>query len=104
VTTTPVLTEALYFLGKRGGWFLQATLWRMRAEGSLEVVPLESSDLDRTAELMDKYSDVPMDFADASLVALAESRGEKQIFTLDRHFRAYRLPNRRVFHIVPEDV
>jgi predicted nucleic acid-binding protein len=42
-----------------------------------------------------------MDFADASLVALAEQRGLQQIFTLDSGFRVYRLRGRSVFDIVP---
>ena len=104
VTTAPIMTEALYFLGKHSGRTLQNALWQLRKQGKLEVAPFDDAELDRASDLMQKYADVPMDFADASLVALAEARGERQIFTLDRHFRSYRLPDRRVFHIVPEDV
>jgi predicted nucleic acid-binding protein len=50
---------------------------------------------------MSKYHDVPMDVADASLVALAESLAETHVFTLDSHFRAYRLRDRRAFRIMP---
>ena len=32
------------------------------------------------------YSSVPMDLADASLVAVAESRGYSRLFTLDSDF------------------
>jgi predicted nucleic acid-binding protein len=42
-----------------------------------------------------------MDLADATLVALAEARGYRRIFTLDSHFRACRLGNRRALTIVP---
>lgn len=50
-----------------------------------------------------KLSDrsVPMDLADASLVALAEERGLTTIFTLDRDFRFYRLSRSRAFTIIP---
>lgn len=53
--------------------------------------------------LMEKYRDLPMDFADASLVRVAAREGIERIFTLDRRdFGLYRLPNRRRFQIFPE--
>jgi len=42
-----------------------------------------------------------MDFADASLVAAAEALGEHRIFTLDSHFRAYRIGDAGTFDMVP---
>ncbi len=51
--------------------------------------------------LMEQYRDTPMDLADASLVATAEQRGLSQIFTLDHHFRIYRLGGARSFEVVP---
>jgi uncharacterized protein len=53
------------------------------------------------AELMDRYRDHPMDLADATLVALAEARDLRTIFTLDEHFRGYRLSTRRYLQVVP---
>ena len=53
---------------------------------------------------MDRYQDVPMDFADASLMAVIEEDGADRIFTVDSHFHAYRLSNRRVLRILPESV
>lgn len=50
---------------------------------------------------MEKYRDTPMDLADASLVAVAESRSLPRVFTLDRHFRIYRLANGSVLDVVP---
>jgi predicted nucleic acid-binding protein len=51
---------------------------------------------------MQKYQDRPMDLADASLVALAEERGLRDIFTLDRRdFQTYRLHGRQAFRIWP---
>ena len=43
------------------------------------------------AELMSKYHDIPMDLADASLVAVVESRNFRTLFTLDSDFFIYRL-------------
>jgi predicted nucleic acid-binding protein len=52
---------------------------------------------------MEKYRDIPMDFADATLVCLAEETGINKIFTLDiRGFSAYRFREKKVFIIFPE--
>ena len=51
--------------------------------------------------LMEKYSDTPMDLADASLVAIAESQGLHRIFTLDRDFGVYRINGTTAFEVVP---
>jgi len=51
---------------------------------------------------MYKYSDLPMDFADATLVALAEETGLLNIYTLDKKgFSIYRLSKNRSFVIYP---
>jgi predicted nucleic acid-binding protein len=52
-------------------------------------------------ELMEKYRDVPMDFADATLVLLAEGPDLREIPTLDRRgFAAYRTRPGRPFDLV----
>ena len=55
---------------------------------------------DRMSELMKIYQNVPMDLADASLVAVAESRGYTRLFTLDSDFYIYRLANGAVLDII----
>jgi predicted nucleic acid-binding protein len=100
VTTWPALAEAMYLLGG-GGWEEQEALWRLVLRGDLEVADLPRAQLERARGLMDKYRDLPMDLADATLVAVAEARGVDRIFTLDRDFRTYRIEGRRAFHIVP---
>lgn len=50
---------------------------------------------------MKKDRDVPMDFADASLVAAAETLELTRIFTFDSHFYAHRIGAKRAFDIVP---
>lgn len=50
---------------------------------------------------MRKYEDTPMDLADASLVATAETLGQRRIFTLDRHFYVYRMEDRASFEVIP---
>ena len=49
---------------------------------------------------MAKYSDTPMDLADASLVATAETLGLRQVFTLDKDFYLYRLADGSVLEVI----
>ena len=42
-----------------------------------------------------------MDFADATLVVLAERLRTRRIFTLDADFRVYRLRGRSSFELIP---
>ena len=52
--------------------------------------------------MTERYKDHPMDLADASLVALAETRNLRQIFTLDRrNFHSYRIQGRWRFDLLP---
>ncbi len=52
--------------------------------------------------LMRTYADAPMDYADASLVALAGRLGIHRVFTFDRRgFASYRATHGRSFEIIP---
>ena len=51
--------------------------------------------------LMEKYQDVPMDLADASLVSLAEESGLRKVLTLDTDFCIYRIHGKESFEVVP---
>jgi uncharacterized protein len=101
VTTKACFTEAMYFAGKERGWKGYSDLWQLVLDGRLEVRPFTAEDLLRMRDLMEKYRDTPMDLADASLVVLAENLNTTLVFTLDSHFRAYRLRDRRAFRITP---
>ena len=101
VTTWPAFSEAIYMLGRAGGWVGQEALWRLVRRGSLALADLDADMTLRSAELMDRYRDHPMDLADATLVALAEARDLRTIFALDDHFRAYQLSNGRFLEVVP---
>jgi hypothetical protein len=102
VTTWPVVTEAMYLLGDAGGWPAQRALWAMIERGALVVADLQASDIGRARALMEKYPDAPMDIVDATLVAVAEARGLKRIFTLDSDFGVYRYRGREAFAVIPD--
>ena len=101
VTTWPVFTEAMHFGFRLGGQRGTRALWGLVSGGRLTLVDLPAELIDRSAALMTKYADVPMDLADATLVALAEHRKDNRIFTLDSDFHVYRLNGRRQFDVVP---
>ncbi len=101
ITTWPAFTEAMYLLGSAGGWKAQDGLWKLLERGDLQLVPLDDPLQSRIRVLMAKYKDLPMDLADASLVAAAEALGITRVFTLDRDFRVYRWKGKRRFEIVP---
>ena len=103
-TTKACCTEAMHFLHKSRGWKGQADLWRLVEVGHLQVHAFTSEDLERMRELMEKYRDTPMDLADASLVVLAETLRETHVFTLDSHFHAYRLRDRRALRVAPASI
>jgi predicted nucleic acid-binding protein len=101
VTTWPAFTEAMYLLTRAGGTVARQALWKLVLTSRLQLADLTTSAVERTAALMEKYADRPMDLADATLVALAEERNERTIFTLDRDFRIYRLFGRTRFETIP---
>src|SRR5438270_9238450 len=82
LTVWPAVTEAMYFL--RTDFDLQDQLWQLLETDVLLVADLDANDRTRIRHLMRKYRDLPMDLADAALVAVAERERISRIFTLDR--------------------
>ena len=101
VTTWPAFTEAMYLLSRAGGAAGRRALWTLVFSDRLQISELSRTALERSAALMDKYADRPMDLADATLVALAEARGERRIFTLDADFAIFRIHGRTRFEVIP---
>lgn len=101
VTTWPAFTEAMYLLGRVGHPGQQA-LWALVTSGRLRLEELPAASIQRSAALMAKYRDTPMDLADATLIALAELTDDPKIFTLDSDFDVYRLNGRKQFQVIPE--
>ena len=101
LTTWPCLTEAMHLLEREGGYRYQAALWSMYFRGEVAIHQLTPAETDRIASLMEQYRDTPMDLADASLVATAESLTERQVFTFDSQFYVYRLRDGAALEVVP---
>jgi predicted nucleic acid-binding protein len=98
VTVWPALTEAMHLLRSvaRG----QEALFQMMSDRAVDLALHDVDDLRRMHELMKKYRDLPMDFADAALVTVAERDGLTRIFTFDAHFRVYRFQGRRRLTVI----
>jgi len=87
VSTWPVLTETCHLLPEH----LVSPFLRWVGSGGLTVAEISPSALLALADRMDKYSDLPMDLADASLIWLADTLGVLDVITLDRRdFGVYR--------------
>jgi uncharacterized protein len=100
VTTEAVLTETLYLVGPQ--WRSQTTCLEFILRGAFQLVPSSLASLKKISALMEKYRNVPMDFADATLVVLGEELETDWVFTLDRRgFSTYRLNRNRAFQIIP---
>ena len=102
-TTMPVVTEAMFYLIHCPGGV--EDLVTFLEETGTNIAGLSEFDaLKRATALMAKYRDIPMDFADASLVCLADELNVRDILTVDeRGFRVFRTQRRKVFHLVLDD-
>lgn len=99
-TTSAVITEAMQLLaGTASGPDLLAELV---LRSGMEVMDLcQPRSLREATQLMAKYVDTPMDFADATLVLLAEALGVNEILTLDRRgFTVFRMKQRQPFRLL----
>ena len=92
ISTTAVLTETMYMLDFNTVVQLNFLEWIMK-EGVI-IHEIKQSNIKRIIDLTKKYSDRPMDFADATLVIAAEERGIRQIISIDSDFDIYRLYNK----------
>lgn len=88
VTTWPVITEVLHMLDFNVGAQLDFLEWIQK--GGLLIEPISEEDISRIIELTRKYSDVPMDLADASLIIVSGKTGINKIVTIDSDFNVYR--------------
>jgi predicted nucleic acid-binding protein len=100
VSTEAVLTEATHLLARvRGGAQACCAFF---VEGGAVLVPSTVTSVRRCRELMDVYRDLPMDFADATLVVLAEELATHLVLTTDRRdFSVYRIRGKKKFAIKP---
>lgn len=101
LTSQAVLTELFHFVGGRP--HQMGAAWTFVRSGTLTLGTITDGDLPALSQLMHQYRDRPMDFADATLVHLAERESLTTILTVDfSDFQTYRIAGRRRFRILPE--
>ena len=94
------VTKAMYLL--EFSVSAQGALLEMIERRALQVLGLDTDDMPTLRTLMKKYEDLPMVFANATLVHVANREKIHQVLTLDRRdFGVYRLKRGQSFTIVP---
>ncbi|MBI3942413.1 MAG: PIN domain-containing protein [Chloroflexi bacterium] len=102
ILPTFVLVEVTYLLHSKLG-HKEMRQFIARLEGSpMRFETITQADIHRVYELLDQYSDLKLDFVDASIIALAERLNIRQILTVDeRDFRVIRPAHCEYFEILP---
>jgi predicted nucleic acid-binding protein len=99
-STEAVLTEVLYLLNF--SITAQCAALDFVLKSVVDIVPANTKSLKKAKNLMKKYADLPMDFADATIVCLATETGMQNVVTFDRKdFTIYKLPKKQSFMLMP---
>ncbi|MDP3016843.1 MAG: PIN domain-containing protein [Deltaproteobacteria bacterium] len=97
-----VLTEVLYLLNFSSR--ARSAALDFVLSGAIILVPPSLESLKRVKRLMEKYKDIPMDYADATLVSIAEDLSITEVVTFDvKDFSIYRLSSKQPFVILPQN-
>lgn len=94
VSTWPAITEASHMLAFDNRAQIALLEWIYR--GGIELFRIEMTEVQRLIELSQKYDDVPMDLADATLVVAAERLGIREIISIDNDFYVYRTQKKQM--------
>jgi predicted nucleic acid-binding protein len=89
ITTWPVITEVSHMLDFSVKTQVNFLKWINR--GGLQIFDLKFHHLIRIIDLSEKFADVPMDFADATLIVASEAKGITKIASVDSDFYVYRV-------------
>jgi predicted nucleic acid-binding protein len=100
LTSEAVLTETFHLI-RRSRTEVDA-VWGLIRSGTIMLACIDNQGLFQINNLMNRYKDRPMDFADATLVHLAERESIQVVFTVDQDdFATYRIGGRRRFQVIP---
>lgn len=99
-----VLAELDYLLASNLGSAAQSALLAEVARGAYRLETFGAADIEAARAVIERFDDLRIGFADASIVVLAQRHGTRDVLTLDeRHFRALRVGRRQPFRILPAD-
>ncbi|MDR0486165.1 MAG: PIN domain-containing protein, partial [Elusimicrobiota bacterium] len=92
ISTEAVITEVSYMLNFSVE--AQIDFFKWVIDRGVILCGISQNDLGSVIDYMRKYADLPMDFADASLIIAAQKLGLQTIISLDSDFNVYRLPSK----------
>jgi hypothetical protein len=96
ITTWPVITEVTHLLSFNINVQIDFLEWLKRE--AITIINLENNHLERIIQLSKKYSDVPMDLADSSLIIIAEMTNINEIITIDSDYYIYKTKNKKTLN------
>ena len=98
-----VLAEVAYLVGREAGAAAVVAFLRGLPASRFRLVALTDSDVERVADILDRYADSRIDFVDATVMSISERYGISTILTLDqRDFRLFRPVHCEYFELLPE--
>lgn len=99
-----VLAEVDYLISDIAGQPVELVVLEDVASGAYQLESFSATDVAAALAVIERYRDLRLGLADASIVVLAERYGCYDILTLDqRHFRAIRDSAGRAFRLLPWD-
>jgi predicted nucleic acid-binding protein len=99
-----VLAELDYLLATTVGTSAQNALLEEVERGVYKLEPFTAADVAAARRVIQRYADLNVGLADASLVVLAKRHRTRDVLTLDeRHFRPMRTLDGRRFRVLPTD-
>ncbi len=97
-----MIAEAGWLIRRQLDITTEAALYEALAAGDIDVVEFSPADWARIAGLLGTYTDIGLDAADASVIAVAERLNQTTIATLDeRDFRIVRPAHTDGFDLLP---
>ncbi len=97
------MPELAYLIKRELNLTALITFLRLVAGGEFELVRTTEADLERAAEILEKYNDNNIDPVDAVIVAMAERLEITKILTVDRrHFSIFKPNHWANFTLLPE--
>ncbi len=97
-----VLAEVAYLVGKVAGIENVVRFLRGLKRSRFRLIALQDGDVERVAEILERYADSRIDFVDASVMAVAEHYRSCIVLTLDRRdFRLFRPQHCKFFELLP---
>jgi len=102
LTCEAVITEACYLMRKTPNG--KQDVLKIVADGVLQIKFSLAEEANAVKALIDKYNDVPMDFADACVVRMSELIENSVVFTIDDDFRIYRKNDKEKISLIIPDM